>query len=347
MGMRLGAFSVVETRSSVPGDAPGARYDELLRLIETAERSGFGSFWVGEHHFQSSGLCPSPPVLLAAAGQRTTSIRLGSLVCVLPFHRPVDVAEEYSLLDALLHGRLNFGVGSGYVPLELEGFGVPPASKREWFDRNLAQVRAAFRGEPITVEGGSQVRINVRSPQFPHPPIWVAAQRRESIPHVARAGHGLALLPYATFRDPSDLESAVREYRATLPEGVPGTVSVALPVYVGDDTARAARALDRHLESRLATLATFSDGAVHHAPPTIRAATVERAGFALFGSADGVAERLREFERLGVDEVLGMFDIGDLPTPDVLQSIRRLAAVGPPSPGMAPMGWVRPIPARW
>ena len=344
--MHIGAFSVVESRADLPGASPEGRYDELLRLIETAERSGLGSFWVGEHHFQSSGLCPCPPVLLAAAGQRTTSIRLGSLVCVLPFHRPVDVAEEYALLDELLHGRLNFGVGSGYVPLELEGFGVPPSSKREWFDRNLAQVLSAFRGESIAIDGGTRVRINVRSPQFPHPPIWVAAQRRESIPHVARAGHGLALLPYASFRDPSDLALAIQEYRTALPVGVSGTVSVALPMYIGEDFARATRALDRHLESRAANLGGFYEGDVRHGPPIVRAEAVVRAGFALFGSADRVAEQLREMEGLGVDEVLGMFDIGDLPSSDVIQSIRRVASARAPSTGIAPGGWIRPVAAR-
>jgi alkanesulfonate monooxygenase SsuD/methylene tetrahydromethanopterin reductase-like flavin-dependent oxidoreductase (luciferase family) len=343
--MHLGAFSVVESRAPSE-ETPGGRYDELLRLVETSERSGLTSFWVGEHHFHSSGLCPSPPVLLAAAGQRTSSIRLGSLVCVLPFHRAVDIAEEYSLLDSLLHGRLNFGVGSGYVPLELEGFGVPPGAKRDRFERTLGDVREAFRGGPISVEGGGTVRINVRSPQFPHPPIWVAVQRRESIPYVARAGHSLALLPYATFRDLSELGAAIREYRSALPAGVTGTVSIALPAYVGDDAPRATRALDRHLESRLAAVGGFYEGAVRHGPSTLRASTVASAGFALFGTPDLVAARLDEFERLGVDEVLGMFDIGDLPSADVVQSIRRIVSTRLSTIGMAPTGWSRSVTAR-
>lgn len=344
--MHLGAFSVVESHSTVAEGDAGARYDELLRLIETAERSGLTSFWVAEHHFQTSGLCPSPPILLAAASQRTKSIRLGSLVCVLPFHRPVVVAEEYSMLDILLHGRLNFGVGSGYLPLELEGFGIPAGSKREVFDRNLAQIREAFSGNPIEVEGGGRVRINVRSPQHPHPPIWVAAQRRESVAYVARAGHAVALLPYATFRDPSDLGAAIRDYRSSLPPGVSGRVSIALPVYVGEDSARATRALDRHLESRAATLGGYYEGPFRRGPPTVSAAAVARAGFSLFGTPDDVAEGLSEFERLGVDEVLGMFDIGDLPLGEVVQSIRRIASERPPKVGMSATPWVGPASAR-
>ncbi|MCI4364450.1 MAG: LLM class flavin-dependent oxidoreductase [Thermoplasmata archaeon] len=336
--MRVGAFSVVESRSGASAEPLAERFDELLRLVETSERAGLTSFWVAEHHFQSSGLCPSPPVLLAAAGQRTGSIRLGSLVCVLPFHRPIDVAEEYSLLDVLLHGRLNLGVGSGYVPLELDAYGVPGASKREWFDRNLAEVHAALRGEAIGIPGGGSVRLNVRSPQMPHPPIWVAAQRRESVPHVARAGLSIAFLPYATFQDPTELGASIREYRRALPEGVQGTVSVAMPVYVGEDTGRATRALDRHLQSRPSSQQGFYEGAVRRGPSLISAAAVERAGFALFGPSSDLPDRLEEFDRLGVDEILGMYDIGDLPAERVVQSIRRIGSVCPGAVGLAPMG---------
>jgi alkanesulfonate monooxygenase SsuD/methylene tetrahydromethanopterin reductase-like flavin-dependent oxidoreductase (luciferase family) len=140
--------------------------------------------------------------------------------------------------------------------------------------------------------------------------------------------------------------AAIREYRHALPAGSPGTVSIALPVYIGDDSARATRALDRHLESRAATLGGYFEGSVWHGPPTVRAAAVARAGFTLFGSPNDVAERLTEFDRLGVDEVLGMFDIGDLPSPDVVQSIRRIAPLVPSSAGMVPVGWSRLVHAR-
>jgi alkanesulfonate monooxygenase SsuD/methylene tetrahydromethanopterin reductase-like flavin-dependent oxidoreductase (luciferase family) len=345
--VRVGAFSVVESRAGVATDPVGTRYDELLRLVETAERSGLASFWVAEHHFQSSGLCPSPPVLLAAAGQRTASIRLGSLVCVLPFHRPIDVAEEYSLLDILLHGRLNLGVGSGYIPLELEGFGIPAERKREWFDRNLASVRVALQGGPIRTDGGPEVRLNVRSPQHPHPPIWVAAQRRESVVHIARAGLSLALLPYATFHDAADLGDAVKEYRRAMAPGTRGNVSVALPIYVGDDPARATRALDRHLKTRSATREGFYEGSVRRGPSRISAQDVERAGFSVFGSADAVAQRLEEFERIGVDEVLGMFDLGDLPMAEAAQSVRRVGALWSSGSAAIPMASMVSLTARF
>src|SRR5208282_2751184 len=126
------------------------------------------------------------------------------------------------------------------------------------------------------------------------------------------------------------------EYRAALPEGIPGSVSIALPMYVGEDYARAHRALERHLASRAAASEGFFEGAVRRGPSTLSAAAVARAGFSVFGPPDTVADALEEFERLGVDEVLGMFDIGDLPVPDVVQSMRRAATPRNHPIGMAP-----------
>ena len=129
--MKLSAFSVVD---EVPGRD---RYREILDLAEAAEEGGLSGLWVAEHHFNPAGVCPSPPVLLAACGARTRRLRLGALVSVLPFHRPVDVAEEYSLLDRITGGRVNLGLGSGYIPTEFEGFGIDPASRHERFRRSV------------------------------------------------------------------------------------------------------------------------------------------------------------------------------------------------------------------
>ncbi|MCS6927292.1 MAG: LLM class flavin-dependent oxidoreductase, partial [Candidatus Binatia bacterium] len=82
---------------------------------------GYESVWVAEHHFANYGLCPAPPVLLAAIAQRTQRVKIGPAVCVLPFHDPVKVAEEYAVLDVVSNGRLDFGVGRGYLAHEYAG----------------------------------------------------------------------------------------------------------------------------------------------------------------------------------------------------------------------------------
>ncbi len=136
------------------------------------------------------------------------------MVSVLPFHRPIDVAEEYAMLDQLLGGRLNLGVGSGYIPMEFEGFGVDPTTKRERFESGLDTILTAFRGGSVRAhEGAPPVRLNVLPVQQPHPPIWIAAQRREAIPFVARRGVSIALIPYATLSGLDELGAVVREFR--------------------------------------------------------------------------------------------------------------------------------------
>ncbi len=325
--MKLSAFSVVDEYPS-PDGAPTDRVREVVGLAEAAESAGLSALWVAEHHFHPGGVCPSPPVLLAACGARTRRLRLGALVSVLPFHRPIDVAEEYALLDRLLGGRLNLGVGSGYLPTEFEGYGVDPAGKREAFETSLATILAAFAGEPIRVDGERSVpvRINVRPVQQPHPPLWVAVQRREAVGHVARRGLSIALVPYATVADVAELAAEIREYREQLPAGARGEVAVALHLYAGPSPARAREALQRYLDSRLAFQSAFYKEKVAHDPRHARAETLEASGFALFGGAEEVATGLRRFADAGVDEVVGLFDFGGLPPSEVHASIARLGA---------------------
>jgi alkanesulfonate monooxygenase SsuD/methylene tetrahydromethanopterin reductase-like flavin-dependent oxidoreductase (luciferase family) len=326
--VQLGAFSVVDAYPEL-GPRPQDRYADLLDLAVAADEGGLSTFWVAEHHFQPGGLCPAPAVVLAACSQRTRRIRLGVMVSVLPFHRPLDVAEEYAVLDRLCGGRLNLGVGSGYIPLEFEGFGIDPATKRERFDRNLATVLDAFAGKEVRAEapGAVPVRLNVLPLQTPHPPLWVAVQRREAIPFVARRGASLALVPYATVSGLEELGAQVREFRAHLPDGERATVSVAVHLYAGDRPERAHRALERYLESRLKTQSTSYQEKVRRDPHHATATSLERDGFALFGTANEVAVRLEAYAALGVDEVLGIFDFGGLEGEEAARSVRDLGRV--------------------
>ena len=325
--MRLSVFSVLDGFPAETDSAGRNRYSELLSLAEAADRSGLACVWVAEHHFLPSGLCPAPPVLLATMGARTRRIRLGSLVSVLPFHSPIEIAEQYALLDQLIGGRLNFGVGSGYIPAEFEGFGLDPAEKRERFDRALDIILAAFRGEPVRSEGplAKPVRLNVRPRQQPSPPVWIAAQRREALPFVARKGCSLALIPYATLGDVDELAAEIQEYRGALPSGQTAVVSAAAHVYAGPAPDRARTALQRYLESRLATQSVFYQKKVASDPRHATAAGIEESGLAMIGGVRDVEERIQAFARAGVDELLGIFDFGGLPLSDAIGSIQRLA----------------------
>jgi alkanesulfonate monooxygenase SsuD/methylene tetrahydromethanopterin reductase-like flavin-dependent oxidoreductase (luciferase family) len=324
--MELSAFTVVDEYPPVEGAATD-RVREVVALAEAAEAAHLSTLWVAEHHFHSGGVCPSPPVLLAACGARTARLGLGALVAVLPFHRPIELAEEYALLDRLVGGRLRLGVGSGYLPNELAGFGVDPAGKREQFDRNLETLLRALAGDAVRADPRSPpVRLNVRPVQRPHPPVTVAVQRREALPFIARRGFGVALIPYATVADVDELAAEVREYRAALPEGVPGRVTVALHVYAGERLGEARAALQRYLDSRLAFQSAHYREKVARDPRHAEASAIEADGFALFGAPEEVVRGLDRFRAAGADEVAGIFDFGGLDPDEVGASVRRLGA---------------------
>lgn len=338
--MKLSAFTVLDTYLDLGNGGPD-RYQQFLDLAVVSERHGLEGIWAAEHHFRSSGVCPSPAVLLAAASQLTHRLKLGCLVSVLPLHDPISVAEEYALVDRLSGGRLRLGVGSGYLPVEFEGFGVDAGRKRELFDRSLAVVLNAFAGSPVAQGArGESLRLNVTPVQRPHPPIWVAAQRRESLPYVAQQGHSVAMLPYATVPDLAALASAIASYRENVPRGSAQRVAVAVHLHVGSDRSRARAALQRYLDSRGAAQASFLSGRDRVAPCQVQARTIEEAGFALFGTARQVEEGLDVYRRMGVDELLGIFDFGGLRTAEVHESVLRVASrfappLGEPSPSPA------------
>ena len=320
--MHLSVFSVVDEYPETAA-GPDDRLNQVVELAAVADTARPHAFWVAEHHFHDGGVCPVPAVLLAACGARTRSVRLGVLVSVLPFHPAVEVAEQLAMVDRLTKGRLQMGFGSGYLPLELEGFGVAPDAKRDLFDRRFDAILAALRGEPISA-GGAPVRINVRPVQRPTPPVWIAVQRPEAIPFVARRGASLALIPYATVSGLDELATQIREYRRHLPDGVVGWVSVGLHLYAGAEPPVARHALQRYIDSRLAHRSTHLEAKVARDAGHASAASVERQGFALFGSAEDVVQRLEAFRAIGVDEVLGLVDFGGLPAAVAQQTVRAL-----------------------
>src|SRR5579871_4433431 len=100
------------------------QYQHRLRLIEFYDKAGFRTYHMSEHHATPLNLTPSPSVFLAAIAQRTTRLRFGALVYVLPAHHPLRLAEEICMLDHLSGGRVEVGIGRGASPHELDYFGV-------------------------------------------------------------------------------------------------------------------------------------------------------------------------------------------------------------------------------
>jgi len=123
--MKFGIFSLPAYIPEYDGTITNF-YRRLLELLEHSEEAGFDSAWINEHHFHAfGGMMPYPPVALAAVAARTSHIRLGTSVAILPLHNPVQLAEAYAMLDQISEGRLEFGVGRGYLKHDYDVLGVP------------------------------------------------------------------------------------------------------------------------------------------------------------------------------------------------------------------------------
>ncbi|MCM1013749.1 MULTISPECIES: LLM class flavin-dependent oxidoreductase [unclassified Brevibacterium] len=132
-------------------DAPAdQRYRFALEQIEQAERFGFGTAWVAQHHFSAAeGGLPSPLVFLSHAAARTDRIRLGTAIITLPMENAVRVAEDAAVVDVLAGGRLEIGLGSGGNPRSFPAFGTTFDDRREVFAGNLAALRTLLAGDAL------------------------------------------------------------------------------------------------------------------------------------------------------------------------------------------------------
>src|SRR5579862_3830467 len=154
----------------------GQQYQDRFRLIEACDRAGFYAFHLAEHHATPLGLAPSPSIFLSALAQRTTRIRLATMVYVLPLHHPLRLAEEICMVDQLSGGRFEIGVGRGISHIELSYYGIDPTMAREIYVEALAVLRQALT-EPVVNFTGKHFRYRdvptvLRPMQRPHPPFW-------------------------------------------------------------------------------------------------------------------------------------------------------------------------------
>jgi natural product biosynthesis luciferase-like monooxygenase protein len=176
-------------------------YDELAEAVRYADATGWDRVWVSEHHFHYyGGASPNPALLLAAWARETRRIRLGCGVSLLPLNDPVRVAEDYAMLDRLSGGRLDFGVGRGYLPHEFAGRNVAPGDATGRFQEAFEIIAKAWRGERFTFAGRHHrvgpVAVQPTPTQSP-PPIWVACSRtRDSFEWAGRNGFGLLMNQY-------------------------------------------------------------------------------------------------------------------------------------------------------
>lgn len=234
---------------------PGAEqrlFAEALEQVEVADRVGFDAVWEVEHHFlEEYSHSSASDVFLAAASQRAPNLRLGFGILPLPpgYEHPARRAETVATLDLVSGGRVELGTGETSSGAELAGFGVDRETKREQWEEALDVVTRMMVEEPFAGWDGRFVSMPPRNVvpkpvQKPHPPLWVACSRRETIRLAAEKGIGALSF---SFVEPEEAKEWVDEYYAILASDrcVPGgfavnpNVAVVLPMMLADDEAEA------------------------------------------------------------------------------------------------------------
>jgi alkanesulfonate monooxygenase SsuD/methylene tetrahydromethanopterin reductase-like flavin-dependent oxidoreductase (luciferase family) len=191
--MDFGAFILAQQRGYHQSS-----HDVIASSIEQtvmAEQVGFSNAWYAEHHFNNYSLSPSPLMMVAHCAGKTSTIRLGSAVCILPLYHAPRFLAEVGLVDSLSNGRLDLGIGSGYQQFEFERFGtsLEDAGKifAEYLDvipKALSQKIFEHHGEYLDIPPSS---IAVRPVQEPMPPIWVTTGNPKVRERAFREGYNL------------------------------------------------------------------------------------------------------------------------------------------------------------
>ena len=172
--------------------------------------------WLGELHFSRGfSILADPLMVLAAAAQRTSRIRLGTAVTLLPLHNPVKIAEEAAICDILSDGRLEFGVGRGTAPLHYAGYDIPQEESRERFDEALDFIIGAWTNETFSFDGkyfrARELTLVPRPLQQPHPPVRIAANSPDTFPFAARRRFPIFATPM--INPPDKLKEGLAVYR--------------------------------------------------------------------------------------------------------------------------------------
>jgi alkanesulfonate monooxygenase SsuD/methylene tetrahydromethanopterin reductase-like flavin-dependent oxidoreductase (luciferase family) len=310
--MRFGLFGAARAQRGGPDIDSGAGFREFVELNLEAESLGYVSTFVVEHHFTGFGQISATLNLLTWIAARTTTLRVGTAVLVLPWHNPVLLAEQAATLDLLSQGRLDFGIGKGYRHNEFAGFCMPMEEAEERFVEGLEVIRRAWTSDERWSHHGKYwqfdgVVVEPPTAQKPHPPIWMAAGSPASIRQVAGRGFNLLIDQFAPIDEVGEDIALFRtEVEAQGRVFDPMSVGVTRSLSIVSTAAERERALEQRLAGhrRISALAQRPDGQ-NRASFFAHGDTPEAAeAGALYGTPDEVAERLQRLRDFGAEYIL-------------------------------------------
>jgi alkanesulfonate monooxygenase SsuD/methylene tetrahydromethanopterin reductase-like flavin-dependent oxidoreductase (luciferase family) len=309
--MKFGLFGSAQAQRGGPDLDSGQGFRDYIDYNVEAEALGYDSTFVVEHHFTGFGQVSASLNLLTFLAARTTRLRIGTAVMVLPWHNPVLLAEQAATIDLLSGGRLEFGVGKGYRANEFDGFCIPVSEAEARFEESLGLIIKAWTSNERFSHHGKywhfeNIVVEPPTQQKPHPPIWMAAGQPDSIRAVARRGAKLMLDQFASFSTIIERFNIYRtEVEALGRRFDPDDVAVARAFYVAKDAEEKRKAVEARLagQTRTAKVASSADTAKSSMLSfdyTLAAAEES----AMFGTPDEIAAKIERLRAAGVTHML-------------------------------------------
>ena len=318
-------------------------FQDALAQVELADTLGFDYIWEVEHHFlEEYSHSSAPEVFLAACSQRTTQIRLGHGIVLMPpaYNHPARVAERIATLDLVSNGRVEWGTGESASHIELGGFNVDPKCKREMWAECTRETAKMMTQSPYSGYDGQYFSMPPRNVvpkplQTPHPPPWVACSSRDSLRYAAK--YGLGALTFA-FVDADEAKFWVEEYYEIfekecepLTQQVNPNIAMVSGFSCHDNEETAvARGLDGLRFFRFALAHYYHNGSQIPGETDIwrlyKQTTQDPAeGRAGIGTPDQVREHLEIMEDAGVDQVVFIQQAGENRHEDICESLELFA----------------------
>ncbi len=332
--MKIGGFYELQLPRPWTRGLEHRLFKDALDQVELLDRLGYDYVWATEHHFlEEYAHSSAPEIFLAACSQRTKGIRLGHGIVQLPplINHPARIAERIATLDLVSDGRAEFGTGEGASEVELGGYLVPQEEKRAMWLEGLSVVTRMLVEEPFAGHEGKYLKMPARNVvpkplQTPHPPLWVACSRRETIHLAARLGLGALTF---SFVSPDEARQWVNDYYTIMenecaPAGsaINPQIAITVPFLCDRDEARARAVAAENHGFFVYGLGHYAFFGAHEPGKTNLWENYKNSpkGFAMpegkladcIGTPEQIRKQLKEFEEAGVDQVIFLSQAGKI-----------------------------------
>ena len=318
------------------GTTQAETFERSFNQIEESERMGVDTIWLAEVHFSPYSVLSSPLIVASSVATRTSRVRIGIAVQVLPLTNPLRVAEEAATLDQISRGRLDFGVGRSGLTRYYKGYNIDYSESSGRFQEAMEIITKAWGDGPFSHEGEfysyQDVSVEPKPYQGPNLPIWVAAASADTFSMVGSMGYPIFV---STTTEGPELIERLKLYRdAWRDAGHPGSGDVLLriPAYVSENAEKARS----EPEASTMYMIGYSAAQIGSAPSREVTERLERLAKVTYeevlrhkvmhGMPEEVVERIQGYkEELGITGlVLEMNYGGQIPNELVLRSIRQL-----------------------